>query len=144
MGNAEEPLVGSAGVETAEVRLVTADFHIIEKAGIARHDVVAGIPRQLELRMLPQMPRKGGNVLRLTVAPHEAHAGNLPAVFVQNPVQHVRIQRLPDVVAQMRTVTAYAPVRTVGEVHRKGHLIGNLLEDNIVVVVFQHGSSVCL
>ena len=143
MGYAEEPLVSGAGVEAAEVRFVATDFHIIEKAGIAGHDVVAGIPRQFEFRVLPQIPREGRHVLGLTVATHKAHAGYLPTVFVQNPIQHGRVQRLPDVVAQMRTVTAYAPMRAVGEVHRKGHLIGNLLEDNIVIVVFQHRRVIC-
>ena len=46
------------------------------------------------------------------------------------------IQSLPRVLAQMRAVAAHASVRAVGEVHREGYLVGDLLEDDIVVVVF--------
>ena len=45
------------------------------------------------------------------------------------------IQDHPRVLAQMRAVAAHTPVRAVGEVHREGHFVGDLLEDDIVVVV---------
>ena len=43
---------------------------------------------------------------------------------------------MSDIVTQMRTVASHASVRAMGDVHREGHLVGNLLENNIVIVVF--------
>ena len=131
-----EPLVGGAGTQTTELRFVTADFHVVEKVGIARQNVVTGIPRHLQLGVLMHMLSQSGHIFGLPVTSHEADTRNLPSVFRQQTVQRILVQDLSDVQMQMRTMTAHAPMRTVGDIHREGHLIGNLLEDDIVVVVF--------
>lgn len=135
VGHAEELLVGGAGVEAAELLVVAPNLHVVEKAGIARHDVIAGIPRHLQFRILAQVSCEQRDLLGLFVAAHEADAGDLPPVFVQQPVQRLLIQRLPNVVAQVRTMAPHTPVRAVGDIHREGHLIGNLLKDDVVIVV---------
>lgn len=83
-----------------------------------------------------QMLRQCFHILGQAVAAHEAHAGDLPPVFVQEGVQSTLVQHIPDVLLQVRTMAAHAPVRTMRDVHGEGHLVGNLLEDDVVVVVF--------
>ena len=135
VGDSEEFLVGGAGVEAAELLTVAPNLYVVEKVSIARHDVVAGIPRHFQFRVLAQVSCEQRDLLGLFVAAHEADASNLPPVFVQQPVQRLLIQRRPDVVAQVRAMAPHTPVRAIGDVHREGHLIGNLLEDDVVVVV---------
>lgn len=135
-GGAVEALVGGAGAESAEVGLVTADFHVIKQLCVAREGVVARIPRDFQFCVLTQMPGQRFHVVGLCVAPHEADAGDLLAVFVQQRIQRLFGQGMTDVFAQVRAVAAHAPVRAVGDVHGEGHLVGDLLEDDIVVVVF--------
>ena len=76
------------------------------------------------------------HVVGLTVTPHETNTGDLLSVFLQKRIQCAVIQNIPYVFTKMWTVAAHTSVRTISEIHREGHLIGNLLEDNIVVVVF--------
>ena len=64
---------------------------------------------------------------------------NLSSVFLQQGVQRPVVQHVSDILAQMRAMAAHAPVRAVGEVHREGHFVGDLLEDDVVVVVLEHG-----
>ena len=55
VGVAVKPLVGGAGVQSAEIRTVTSYFDVIEEVCIAGDDIVAGIPGHLQLRVLAQM-----------------------------------------------------------------------------------------
>ncbi len=116
--------------------MVTSYFDVIEEACIARDDIVARVPGYFQIRVLTQVLGQCRHVLRLAVPSHETDTGHLSPVLGQQSIQGGRIQCLPDIVPQMRAVAPYTSVRTMRYIHRKGHLIGDFLEDNIVVVVF--------
>ena len=79
-------LVGGLGFEAAIFVFVAADFHVIELFGGGGQGVVAGIPGDLEVRVLVEMLGELRNLLWGAVAAHEADAGDLPPVFVQQVV----------------------------------------------------------
>ena len=81
VGVTVKPLVGGAGVQSAEIRTVTADLDVIEEVCITGDDIVARIPCHLQLRVLTQMLGQGCHILRLTVAAHETDTGDLLPIF---------------------------------------------------------------
>ena len=63
-------------------------------------------------------PCQPHHLLRLTVTAHEADTGNVTAIAFQQTVKHIIIKRVTYILLQLRTVTAWTAVRTLGEVKR--------------------------
>ena len=77
--------------------------------------------------------------MRVGIAAHEAEAGNLFPVFGEQLVDFGLVEGEADVFVEVRTMAAGAVVRAIGDVDGEGHLVGNLLEYDVEVVVFEHG-----
>ena len=69
------------------------------------------------------------------VAAHETDTSDETFIAVNEAVEKLFVQGFANIFPQMRAMASYAPVRAVGEVHREGNLVGDLLEDDIVVVI---------
>lgn len=55
VGVTVKPLIGGAGVQSAEIRTITANLDVIEEICITGDDIVAGVPSHFQLRILAQM-----------------------------------------------------------------------------------------
>ena len=66
------------------------------------------------------------------IAAHEADASDLSAIACQESVKQVGGKRFANIFPEMLGVASRAMTRTPGEVERKRHLSGDLLENDIV------------
>lgn len=136
-----EPLIGGAGAQAATLGIEAADLDVVEQAGIAREHCVTRIPRHFEPRFGTKITCQRLNIIREAVPPHKAETGNLPSVLCQQIVQHLGIQLMSDILMQVGTMALRASMRTIGEVDGKSHFIGNLLENDVVIIKLQiHGN----
>ena len=103
---------------------------------IVRYRLFAGVPGHLQGGGFSDMVGQQLHLVRRGIPAHKADAGDGSAITFQDVVQRLLVQRLANIFLQMRTVASGAVVWTMGDVHREGHLSGNLLKDNIVVIVF--------
>ena len=135
------PLVGSRLFEATEVPDVRSQLDIVEQCfiNIKRYARAPAVPAHLHLRMLPvQKLGHGLNVFRLGVASHEADAGDVFLVFVDEAVEAAGGERLADVLPKILAVAAGTMAGTPGDVDGKCHLVGNFLEDDTRIDVFEH------
>ena len=127
-----QPLVRRPAVQAAELLPVGTELDIVERERVE-------LRRQRRLARVPacadrapgrarDVPRQRGDFAGRRVAAHEADAGDLAAVPLQQSLQRARGQRLSLVPLQMGTVAPGASVRAARQVQRERHLVGNFLK----------------
>ena len=131
-------LVGGRAVQGTKLGHVTPQLDVVEMLGrnVLRQVVLARIPRRLEVGMAGfQLLGQVGDLFRLGVAAHEAHAGDARLVLLHKTIQLVGVQWLAYVLPQILAVAAWALVGTVGDINGKGHLFRDFLKDDIEIGV---------
>ena len=141
--HAEKALVRLGRVEGSQLRhigpqlQVTQSVHQLLPVG---HQGASAVPprAQASAAALPDRLQEPQNLLRVVVAPHQRHAGNAPLVTVGQGQEPFLRQHLADVALQRRAVAARASIGAAAEVHGQRHLVGELLEHDVVRSIFQH------
>ena len=82
-----------------------------------RQFLPTGVPCRLYTGFLDQTGQTH-NLSGLTVATHKAHTGNIIAVTLKQPAEHLIIKRITYILLQLRAMAARAAIRTLGEVKR--------------------------
>ena len=140
MTDAVEALVGGGRLEAAAGRDVRAGLDVVEVAeGLACGErVAAGPPGAAQAHFLFDVGAEAVHGGRIGIAAHQADAGHFAGIIAVHLPEHRLVEHVADVLPQMRAVAAGAMNRTPGEVDGQRHLIGYLLEYDIVVVVLKH------
>ena len=138
-----QALVGRGRLERSLFGAVRAELHVVERRAVGRPFIAAGVPASFEPVAEPllhslRQPLHGGGIV---VAAHKPHAGHLAFHIAYQGKEAFLRQFLADVVFEIRAVTARAAVRAKRKVDGQRHLVGELLEHNIVVDVFKHLAS---
>lgn len=140
-GLAVDTLVGGGPVQRAEMPQEGTDLNVVEVEPVdrGRQTDTAAVPSHMELRMLfVYILRQEVHPHRVGIASHQRDAGDVLAVLRHKIVDCIGVQRHTDVLPQVAAVAAGTTAGAVGYVDGQGHLIRNLLENDIGINVFQH------
>ena len=74
----------------------------------------------------------------LRIAAHKTDACYVATVTLHEPVNGVHGERFTNVIPQILAVTTGTTTRTIGDVDGKGHLVRNLLKDDVGIYIFKH------
>ena len=138
-----EALVGSRLLQGAEVADVGPDLDVVEVLLAHRrgHAQPAAIPGHAQLRpALMDVAGQAVHLLRVCVAAHEGQAGDVGAILDDEIVQHTLREWLAHVVPKILAVAARASARAAGDIDGQRRLVGDFLEDDARIDIFQHGS----
>lgn len=131
-----EALVGINGIETAMSGTVVAQLDVLEQVEMNRHLASSRVPGYLEVGDLVQVLCNFLNLFLTAVSPHDAETGDGVAIFVQNRLYLLFGELCADVIPKVRTMASGAAVRASGNVDGKSYFVRDLLENNVVIVVF--------
>ena len=137
-----EPLVGRGLVERTEVLEVRTDLDVVEVVLVhfQRHAHLATVPRHFQFGvLLVDVLCQTVDATRFGITTHEGDAGDVLAVLLDEVIDGIGGERKTDVLPQILRVTAWAVTGTSRYVDGKCHLIGNLLEHDAAVDIFEHG-----
>lgn len=120
---------------------IRSQFYVVEMffVDFVRKILPSAVPRHLIVGIaLFYVVGEFLHLCRCRVASHKADAGDRLAIDAHQASYLGDVQRLPDILPQVFTVTARAVARTAGEVYGEGRLVGNFLKYDICVPVFKH------
>ena len=138
---AVEALVGGGLFQGAQVLDVGADLDVVEVILVDGRgdDGAATVPSYAQLGIfLVDVLCQLVDTFRITVATHEGDAGEVLAVFLNEVVDGVRVQRQAYVLPKVMAVTPRTVTRAIRNVNCQCHFVGYLLKYNIRVDVLQH------
>lgn len=118
-----------------------AYFDIVEVGAVdeGRDSSFAAIPSYFEVREAGAGELgEGVDAEGIGVAAHEAHAGDVGQIMADEGVEGVGGEGVADVVPEILAMASWAMAGAVGDVDREGHLVGDFLEDDTRVNIFEH------
>lgn len=144
--HAVKSLVGGGRAERATVGYVGTELEVVERKGQhfrRRLPRAARIPACAErAAVLPtHTGQKGEHGIGVVVAAHQRHAGNVAGVTFDEGGEAFGGQFLAHIAAQIGTVATCTTIGTKREVDGERHLVGELLENNVIIDVFEHNES---
>ena len=125
-------------LQSAFLIVIRTEFYIIEVVDIHWLVVSSGIPGDLKFQSVFYVMCQSFHLVFRSVTTHDAYAGDVATINLNESIQFVFSEFGAYILPQMRAVAGRAMIRAVGEVNRQTHLVGNLLKDDVVVVVLQH------
>ena len=138
---AVEALVGGRLLQGAEVLDEGADLDIVKVLLIdgGGDNGTAAVPGYTQLRiLLVDVLCQLVHTPWVAVATHEGYASEVLAVFLDEIVDSIGVQRQADILPEIMTVTPRTVTRAIRDVNCQCHLVGYLLENNIRVYILQH------
>ena len=136
-----EALVGGAVFQSAEMTDVRANLDVVELflVHISRHLCATSVPSHFIIRiMLVNVFGNLAHTIVLRIAAHKTDACYVATVTLHEPVDGVHGERFTNVIPQILAVTTGTTTRTIGDVDGKGHLVRNLLKDDVGIYIFKH------
>ena len=131
-------LVGRGRLQWSQMLDVRTDFQIVEVSlyNATWQTESAAIPSNLKLRMfLMDILRQQIDAFRIVVATHEGDAGNVAAILLYKGIDGFRIQRKPDVLPEIVTMTSRTVTRAITDVDCQCHFVRNFLKNNPCIYV---------
>ena len=136
-----EALVGSAVFQSTEMTDVRANLDVVEPflVHISRHLCATSVPSHFIIRiMLVNVFGNLAHTIVLRIAAHKTDACYVATITLHEPVDGVHGERFTNVIPQILAVATGTTTRTIGDVDGKGHLVWNLLKDDVGIYIFKH------
>ena len=137
---AEHPLVAFGRPQGTQMGEVGPDLDVVELllVDIVGDVLPATVPRHLVARVAAvQVGRQVGDFAWRGIASHEADTGDVVATEGQHPIQCQGVEGTPRVSPQIGTVAPRTAAGTAGDVDGQRGFVGNLLEDDVGIEVFE-------
>lgn len=139
--SAVHPLIGAWGVEATKMAEIGTHFDIVETLLVDEWgDCCApSVPANFQsFVVLSHVFSEPVDLSRVAIAPHKSHTCYRVFRFMNQCRQCLCRQVMSPIRPQELTMAARTVTRTTRHVDGKGHLIGELLKNNICIYIMKH------